>query len=166
MTEPATIDTNPAPKPRAPAHKVLTGTYKQGLDQRFRLTIPADWRDQMGNPAHVMVMKDWTEKALIILTPAETEQYHNLIDGKTFNTKIKRLSTIIGKNSETIPFDSQGRLRLSDNMLAHASVTNMATLVGCGNRIQIYAPDIVSPDAPFNMEELAMAVEELEACIE
>jgi division/cell wall cluster transcriptional repressor MraZ len=163
MPDLETTASAPAPKPTKPALKVLSGTYPQGLDQRARLTIPADWRDQMGNPAQVMVMKDWTEKALILLTPEEEEQYHKKISGKMFNTKIKKLSTIIGKNSETIPFDSQGRLSISSNLLAHACITKSATLVGCGNRIQIYSPDTPDPDAPFNMEELAAAVEELEA---
>ena len=162
MSHLETTASAPAPKPSAPANKALSGTYPQGLDQRLRLTIPADWRDQMGNPAKIMVMKDWTEKALIILTPEEEEQYQKKISGKMFNNKVKRLSTIIGKNSETIPFDSQGRLRISDDLLAYAGITKSAKLVGCGNRIQIYSPDIPDPDVPFNMEELAAAVEEMD----
>ena len=162
MTEPATTDTNPAPKPSTSDDDVLTGMHQIGLDQRSRMTIPADWRALMGNPTKVMVMKDWTDKGLIILPPEETAQYKKMVTGKMINKKVKRLSLIIGKSSEYVPFDSQGRLRLSDSMLAHAGITTTATIVACGNRIQIYAPEVMSPDEPFNMEDLAGAMEEFE----
>jgi MraZ protein len=47
--------------------------------------------------------------------------------------------TLIGRVSETLDVDVQGRIRISDALLAHIGVQRDVVIVGAVNRLQVWA---------------------------
>ncbi len=47
---------------------------------------------------------------------------------------------ILGSQAELIAWDSQGRIRLRDDLLAHAQLADQVVLVGAFDRIELWNP--------------------------
>ena len=136
------MDAKDKEKPAMQGEAVLTGSSTYALDPKRRLTIPSGWRDALGRPAYVFVMADPHEKCLRLISYERMQALQAKLQGKRFSDPLvaQKLRTI-GQNMEQLPLDVQGRIRISDRLLAFAGITGRAVFVGAITYGEIWAEE-------------------------
>jgi MraZ protein len=120
-------------------HGTFVGKFTHALDPKRRLTIPAVWRLQVGDPPVLYVLPDFHEKCLCLFPAAdwmrriEKLRRHSLADRKA-----RQLARVLGSQSELLPWDVQGRIRIKDELLAQAGLTDDVVLVGAFEYIEVW----------------------------
>jgi MraZ protein len=134
------------------------GRFDHSLDPKRRLTIPAGWRDLMGNPRYVYVIPDPHDRCLDLVSPQEMEAIvAKLRQRGLFDRAATEALRTIGEYSEYLQVDVQGRIRIRDALLAYAGLTEQVTLVGAGIKVQIWLPSDRPAPATVNRERLTAA---------
>jgi MraZ protein len=119
----------------------LMGTFEHALDPKRRITIPSVWREVMGSPAYLCVMADPHDACLTIIPPNVLRQrLQKLREQPVFDEGLTEALRDLFSDAEYLAVDVQGRIRISDGLLAFAQLEDMVHLVGVGTRIQIWAP--------------------------
>jgi len=121
----------------------LLGRFPHRLDPKRRITIPASFRNRMGNPDYVYVMPDLTRlNCLNIFAPAEIESRLDQLRAAALTDKrTSDFVTWVGSVSETLDVDTQGRIRIGDKLLSRVGVQRDLLLLGAFNRVQVWAQD-------------------------
>lgn len=129
---------------------MLSGEYKHSLDPKNRIFIPAKHREELGES--FVVSKSIRERCLRVYSMAEWEAYIEPIkklDGKDRDRIIRALS----RNAAQVSADSQGRIVLTPDLIAHAELEKNAVIVGCGSYSEIWSD--VNYAAMVEEEDLA-----------
>lgn len=138
------------------------GRFEHALDPKHRLTIPSGWRDLMGDPKYVFVLPDPTERCLNIISQAEMqERLGKLHEKSLFDPKLTKALRAIGENSEQLPLDVQGRIRISERLLAFAEIKSKVAFIGAVNRMQLWAADESKPTPEIDQEAFGDAISAL-----
>ena len=117
----------------------FVGRFTHALDPKRRLTIPAVWRLQVGNPPVLYVLPDINEKCLCLFPAAdwmrriEKLRHHSLADRRA-----RQLARVLGSQSELLPWDVQGRIRIKDDLLTQAGLADDVVLVGAFEYIELW----------------------------
>jgi MraZ protein len=95
----------------------------------------------MGNPAIVYVVPNLSgKKCLEVFQPeAFAERLEELNRLSLTDADAGEFVTMIGRVSETLDVDVQGRIRIGDALLDHIGVVRDVTIIGAMNRLQIWA---------------------------
>ena len=129
---------------------MLSGEYKHSLDPKNRIFIPAKHREELGE--FFVVSKSIREHCLRVYSMAEWDAYIEPIkklDGKDKDRIIRALS----RNAAQVSADSQGRIILTPDLIAHAELEKNAVIVGCGGYAEIWSD--VNYAAMVEEEDLA-----------
>lgn len=117
----------------------FVGRFTHALDPKRRLTIPAVWRIQIGNPPVLYVLPDIHEKCLCLFPAAdwmrriEKLRHHSMADRRA-----RQLARKLGGQSELLPWDVQGRIRINDDLLLQAGLTDDVVMVGAFECIELW----------------------------
>lgn len=113
------------------------------LDAKGRVSVPASFRSVLARdgfdglycyPAFDRPALDAGGNALL----AEIEA---LIAGfSPYSDRREQFSLALYGTSETLKFDGEGRVVLTDTLKAHAGITDQATFVGLGHKFGIWEP--------------------------
>lgn len=119
----------------------LLGSFAFRLDPKRRITIPSILRNRMGAPAIVYVLPSLNGmKCLEVFQPEAFEnRLEELNKASLTNRDIAEFVTMIGRVSETLDVDVQGRIRIGDELLNHIGVDRDVVIIGAMNRLQIWA---------------------------
>jgi MraZ protein len=124
-----------------PGFDTFFGSYTHSLDSKKRLTIPSDWRDKLGEP-QLFVLPGINTKCLYVFPAREMarrlEKFRRV---SLADAKAQQFARAIFARANQIPWDSQGRIRVSDELLGWAGLTNQVVLAGVGTRIELWEPD-------------------------
>lgn len=121
---------------------MFVGNFAHKLDPKSRLTIPSVWRAQVGKPESVYVLPDFHQKCLNVYPAGEMlRKLDALRRYPMSDEKARRFSRVLGGNSELLTWDTQGRIRIKDELLAFAGLTDSVTLVGALDRFELWNPD-------------------------
>lgn len=116
------------------------GRFDHALDPKKRLTIPAAWRELLGNPKRLYVLLDPYEPCLAILSAEEMEtRIARLRTGSLFDRNRSNAMRYIGQNSELLDVDAHGRVRVSDRLLGLIGVRNKVVFIGTGVKMELWA---------------------------
>ncbi len=142
---------------------VFSGSAVHALDPKRRVTIPSGWRDAMGRPGYVFVMADPYEKCLRLLTNERMQAIYAKLQARRFaDPTVAQKLRIIGKNTEQLPLDVQGRIRISDRLLEFAGITGKITFVGAVTYGEVWAAEKWSQDATVDQAALGEALSALD----
>lgn len=119
----------------------MLGSFPHRLDPKRRITIPSVFRARMGAPQIVYVIPSLNDKkCLEVFQPDAFEaRLAKLSEAALTDQAAADFVTLIGTVSSTLDVDAQGRIRISDELLAHIGVEKDVVIVGAVNRIQIWA---------------------------
>ncbi len=119
----------------------LLGSYPHRLDPKRRMTIPSILRNRMGDPDIVYVVPSLTGKKCIeLFQPAAFEMRLDELNRAALTDEAAAdFVTTIGRVSETLDVDVQGRVRISDSLLSHFGIERDVVIIGAVNRLQIWA---------------------------
>ena len=137
----------------------LMGEFEHSLDPKKRLTIPREWRQAMGDPDFVYVMRDRNGKCLDLLPKAEMESLlAKLREKALFDPALTKAAMLIGANSEQLMLDVQGRIRISDKLLQFANLTTTVAMVGAVRKIELWRPEALPPEDKVDQAEFGEAL--------
>ncbi len=142
----------------------LVGRYERNLDPKKRLTIPSEWRTALGlnEGGYVYVLASPTEDCLLLL-PRETMEtrLRELEEKAIFDEQLNAALEMIGENSELIELDIQGRIRISDRLLAYGALKTSVTMKGAFRMAKIWASDKLPKAEAVDKAKLREAVRTL-----
>jgi len=129
--------------PTAGGVRYFCGQYRHNLDPKRRLTIPAEWRAIVGEPSQFFVVPSVGEPRLLYVYPARVmepklQNIHNL---PMADAKGRAYLRIMGARSEILGWDVQGRIRIRDDLLEYARLTDEVLLVGNYEGFELWNPD-------------------------
>jgi MraZ protein len=129
----------------APFISTVTGT----LDAKGRVCIPAPFRDVLTaqNTAGVYICPSFSEAALEGFGDEVLQEFHQRLaqEDPFFSQAADDKVFAVLSMSQLLPRDENGRVRLPDEMIAHAGLKDRVTFVGMGRKFQIWASDRFAP---------------------
>jgi MraZ protein len=125
-----------------PFISTMTGT----LDAKGRVCIPATFRDILTaqNTAGVYICPSFAEAALegfgddVLLAFHNQQAANDPFFTPAHNDKVFAILAM----TQLLPRDENGRVRLPDELIAHAQLSERVTFVGMGTKFQIWNPQM------------------------
>ncbi len=137
---------------------MFVGDFLHSLDPKKRLTIPAVWRAQVGDPKSLFVLPDFHERCLNVLPAAEMARKlekirrHSLAD-----RKVMEFTRTLGSAADLVSWDIQGRVRIKDKLLSFAGITDQVQMMGAMDKFQLWNPDYLKDSGDVDQERLVEA---------
>ncbi|HEY1764834.1 MAG TPA: division/cell wall cluster transcriptional repressor MraZ [Opitutaceae bacterium] len=123
-----------------PAKAFFTGQFKHTLDEKGRVTIPSAWRAAHGE-GDVFLATPHPDGYVAVLPPAEVEKLHAKIAQFALSDGAAQdFSARFFAQTQSFTFDKQGRVGLTQELLAHAGISKDAVLVGSLSKFNLYSP--------------------------
>ena len=146
------------PKPHTGA---LVSEFERSLDPKKRLTIPSAWRHALGSD-YVYVMKEEGQPCLRLIPRGVFESRLAEIQEEPLSDEdLNDVLEKIGEDSELLELDVQGRIRISDRLLAHANLKGTVVMKGAVRMARIWAPENVPERTEVESENLRAAKRKL-----
>ena len=120
---------------------IFVSEYLHSLDPKKRITIPSEWRAQVGEPKSLYVLPDVSRKCLCVFTSVEMVhrlskiRHHSMSD-----KKVRDFARALASKSDLVSWDSQGRIRIKDELLEFADLTAEVALVGAFDCFELWSP--------------------------
>jgi len=119
---------------------MFLGQYSHKLDDKGRLSIPAKFREDLGSGAYLIQGFDGN---LRLLTDLDFGKLTEKINGMNqADQKVRALQRFIFANASRVEFDRNGRALVPKFLQDFAGIVNDAVVVGVGDGIEIWSPEI------------------------
>lgn len=119
--------------------------YRQRLDDKRRLQIPAKWRPGTEDFEFTLFIWPYSpiqKPYLLVLPPQPLKELVDKFRTMAYSdAKADSLRRLLGKNSEQVTVDKGGRVCLPEHMIAAAGIDKDVVLVGSWDRFEIWSPD-------------------------
>ncbi len=139
-----------------PGIKRFLGNHPGKLDEKNRLTIPAQWRFEATAGAEYMAFFNPAVGEIYILPPAMVDQITEAAAKLSLSDPdIDAALNVIGENSDYVSCDKAGRITLKDSMLKQAGIEKEVIFRGRVSAFRICAPK--QNAAPATPDELRNA---------
>lgn len=133
------MDEGPSKMPSDVA--IFVGAFLHTLDEKKRLTIPSGWREMVGVPSQLLVLPGVNDKCLCIYPAREiTRRAESLRKLSIADRKGRHLARTLASRSDLVPWDTQGRIRVKDDLLDFAGITKDVMLVGTFDGFELWEP--------------------------
>ena len=121
----------------------FVGHFVHSLDPKKRLTIPSEWRERLiGSPSLYVLPSLGGEKCLYVYPASEMAPRLQKLQKTGIGDKRARLfARALASRSDLVSFDSQGRIRIKDELLDYAALSSQVELVGLFNHFELWNPD-------------------------
>lgn len=120
----------------------FTSEYECKLDAKGRLMLPA--RLKQGLPESSggeLILRRGFEPCLVLYPFAEYKKiYGKIASLSEFNEEYRKLQRNFFRGNVQLELDTNGRILIPKNMMGYAGLEKEATVVGMGNRIEIWDP--------------------------
>lgn len=124
--------------------QAFVNSYRHGLDSKRRITIPSEWRAQMGAENSLYVLPDVSHKCLFMVTPLMMNfRLERIRNQPMSDSKARDFYRALGARSERIFWDTQGRFRIKDELLNYAQIKNEVVMLGTIDRIEVWDPTLL-----------------------
>jgi MraZ protein len=123
---------------------LFLSTTVNKIDKKGRVSVPARWRAGLsGQSFHgIVAYPSFINTAIDASGIDRIERLSESIDRfDPFSEERNAFGVAILANSRELPFDSEGRVVLSEDLIAHAGLADRAAFVGQGAIFQIWQPE-------------------------
>ncbi|MDE5539772.1 MAG: division/cell wall cluster transcriptional repressor MraZ [Bacilli bacterium] len=138
---------------------MFMGEHHHNIDDKNRLVIPANYRNQLGD---TFIITRGFEKCLYIYTEAEWQKIVDKLASLPFTKKDARtFMRSFFSAAATCNFDSQGRISITSTQTSYAEITKECVIIGANDRVEVWSRENWDK---FNLEysdELEMVAEHL-----
>jgi MraZ protein len=118
---------------------MFLGQYQHTLDSKYRLIIPARFRELLVDGAYIIHGLD---NNLMVMTKQTYESINKCIDEQSFtNPKTRDLRRVLFAGGDVQNVDSAGRILLPTFLREEAGITSEVVIVGAGNYFEIWSPE-------------------------
>src|SRR5436190_12558259 len=126
------------------ARTYYNSIYRQGVDPKRRVQVPAKWRPAESGIELTLVLwpKSKEGPCLRVLPPEEMADLMRDIDAMPNSDPNKVvLKRFIGSESVQVTLDKVGRICLPEEMARTAGISDEVVLVGLLDRFEIWSPE-------------------------
>jgi MraZ protein len=118
---------------------MFLGRYEHTIDEKGRITIPAKFREALGN---TVVITQGYDGNLQALPPDLFDLISNRVRSiSVLDPNSRRLRRILFSNAERVEFDKAGRILLPAFLRETANLKETAVLVGSGEYFELWSPE-------------------------
>ena len=124
---------------------MILSTFENSLDKKGRVSVPSSYRAYLNSMGYngFITYPSFNHYALEACSQDRIEKLSNTIDSlNPFEEKRDYFATSILSESVNLQFDTEGRVSLTEKLLAHAKIKNNILFVGLGKTFQIWEPKI------------------------
>ena len=118
---------------------MLASVFRHTVDTKKRLFIPAKYREELGDK--FFITRALRDKCLLVYSEEEWNKYVAPLEELPRKEK-ERIVRYLYKLGIWAEPDTQGRVVLSAELLAHAEIGKGAVISGCGKYAEIWAEEI------------------------
>lgn len=114
------------------------------VDAKGRVSLPSDYRAIVKElSTEIVCYRSLTAPCIEGCPEDLLEKLATQIEDSTdfFSETQDNLTNLIFGDAKRFPFDSTGRIVLSEKLLKHAGITDTAVFVGKGRKFQIWSPE-------------------------
>jgi MraZ protein len=139
---------------------MFLGQFEHTIDEKGRMTIPARFREELGEVAYITRAFD---QNLTVMPESVFEALADrLNDLSVTDPEVRLLQNLIFSNAARIEFDRSGRILIPQYLRDGASLQTAAVVVGQGKRFEIWSPDLWTEQVKFqNSPAMAQRFKEL-----
>lgn len=123
---------------------LFLSNYENKLDKKGRVSVPAAFRNQLVNEAFpgIVAFPAPKQEAIEACGFARFETMQPILSklnpfGEDFNT----LVTLLASEAQPMQFDAEGRINLTDRLIARAGIKDKVVFAGRMNTFQIWSPE-------------------------
>lgn len=134
---------------------VFTGDYECKIDAKGRLVLPARLKAALPESASSELhLRKGLEPCLVLRTPLEAKKEYSRLAGlDDTDERVRSFQRAYYRREVIVEMDNAGRILIPKNLLAYAKLENSVSVIGIGNRIEIWNTELL------NAEEEAMLPE-------
>jgi len=119
---------------------LFVGSFTHALDSKRRFIFPACWRAAAGENNRLFVFPHPEEKCLYLYTAEEMMRRLAILrESGSLDKTDQQAVRSFAAGAEMLLWDTQGRIRIGDSLLAHAEVQDHVVLVGTLTRIELWS---------------------------
>jgi len=143
--------------------ELLTGEFKNTLDDKGRLSLPAKLRQDL--ESNVLVMTQGVDKCLWLFPPEQWKSLSAKIMQETslFQSKARLVQRRIIAPAQETEFDSVGRISIPQSLREYAGLSKECVILGINKYIEIWDADEYKRYLALSESEFLQAAEELGA---
>lgn len=121
----------------------FTSEYESKLDAKGRVVLPSRVKAQLPEGSNELVIRKGFEQCLILYPMVEFKKVFSKISGLSeFNEEYRKLQRNFFSGTATVELDNNGRFLIPRNMLQYAALDKDLILVGMGNKVEIWNPEV------------------------
>ena len=121
---------------------MFKGINNINIDAKGRVAVPSRYRANIESQAasRLVVTIDTEDKCLLLYTLPEWERIEQkIVSLPTFNKTTRRIQRLLIGHATDLELDSQGRVLLPSQLREYAGITKKITLIGQGNKFEIWS---------------------------
>ena len=121
---------------------LFVGSFTHSLDAKRRMIFPSTWRNLAGESNQLFAFPHPDAKCLYLYTAAEMmRRLEELRNGGSVDANDQQAIRSITAGADMLMWDTQGRIRVGENLLAHIEVKEQLVLVGALTRIELWSAE-------------------------
>ena len=122
----------------------FTSEFECKLDTKGRLVLPAKIKANLPEVStHELVLRKGFEPNLTLYPMMEYKKIHHRISSLSeFNPEQRKLKRMFFRSIAQVELDNANRINIPKQMLAHAKIEKEAILIGMGNYVEIWNPQV------------------------
>ncbi|MDY6055571.1 division/cell wall cluster transcriptional repressor MraZ [Micrococcus sp.] len=115
---------------------MFLGTYTPRLDEKYRLILPAKFREEL---AEGLVLTRGQERCLYVFSAEEFGRVHEQLRAAPLSSRQARdyIRVFLSGASDEAP-DKQGRITVPAPLRTYAGLDRDVTVIGAGTRVEIW----------------------------
>lgn len=116
--------------------------FRHSLDPKKRLTIPSEWRDQVGQPTQLYAIPGLNGDQCVYVYPARfmAKVFDKFRQIGISDKKARISARVLASRSDLMTWDSQGRIRVKDELLGFAGMVDQVEMVGAFDHFELWNP--------------------------
>ena len=122
---------------------MFLSNFENKIDKKGRVSVPATFRSFLNSMGYngFITYPSFNHSALEACSQDRIEKLSNTIDSlNPFEEKRDYFATSVLSASESLQFDTEGRVSISEKLLNHANIKSTVLFVGLGKTFQIWDP--------------------------
>lgn len=140
---------------------MLTGEFKNTLDEKGRLSLPARLRSAL--PGAGLVLTQGVDKCLWVFAPAQWQELSDKIMASTslFQQKSRLVQRRILAPAQEVEIDRLGRISIPQSLREWAGLSRECIILGISRYIEIWDADEYGRYLDSTRDDFLSAAEEL-----
>ena len=139
----------------------FTGEYDCKLDAKGRLALPSRVKVALPDVANQeLIIRQGFEACLVLYPMSEYEKIINRVRALSeFNAEYRKFQRSFFRGNADITPDGFGRINIPRRMMEYAGLDRKVILVGLGNRVEIWDPDVYEGNLINDVSEYSKLAE-------